>query len=101
MNIMAGGITVTPEQLTDISNQLSRGASDIETTLGTLASAVSPLHTDWVGAAQAKFEALWEEWQKSATSLHEALSGVAKLTADAASSYSSTEESIASSFNQS
>jgi len=97
---MAGGITVTPEQLQQISSQLTSGASEIESILSQLANLVSPLQSEWVGAAQAQFEELWTQWQSDATGLHQALEGVAQLTASASQSYASTEQSIASSFNQ-
>ena len=97
---MAGGITVTPEQLMEISAQLASGASEIESILGQLANVVSPLHSEWVGAAQAQFEELWQQWQTDATGLHAALEGVSQLTSQASTAYSSTEQQIASSFNQ-
>lgn len=97
---MAGGITVTPEQLTSISSQLTNGESEIESILSGLAAAVSPLGSDWVGAAQAQFEELWAQWQKDAAGLQQALSGIAQLTSQAAQAYEQTEQSIASSFSQ-
>ena len=97
---MAGGITVTPEHLQQISSQLTAGASEVESILSQLANAVSPLHSDWVGTAQAQFEDLWSQWQQDATGLHQALEGVAQLTAHASQSYAQTEQSIASSFVQ-
>ena len=97
---MASGITVTPEQLQQISAQLTSGASEVESILSQLANAVSPLQSEWVGAAQAQFEGLWTQWQRDATGLHQALEGVARLTAQASQSYESTEQSIASSFHQ-
>lgn len=97
---MAGGITVTPEQLQSISAQLTTGESDIESILSQLAGAVAPLGSTWVGAAQAQFEELWAQWQKDAAGLQQALSGIAQLTARAAQAYEQTESSIASSFNQ-
>jgi len=97
---MAGGITVTPAQLQEISAQMSSGAADVEATLSRLAGVVAPLRSDWVGAAQAQFEALWDEWQRDAAGLHSALTGIAQLTQNAASSYETTEQSVASSFNQ-
>jgi len=97
---MAGGITVTPEQLQEISSQLTAGASEVESVLSQLANVVSPLHSDWVGAAQARFEELWTQWQSDASGLHQALEGVAQLTAQASQSYESTEQNIASSFSQ-
>ena len=97
---MAGGITVTPEQLQEISAQLTSGASEVESILSQLANVVSPLQSEWVGAAQAQFEELWNQWQKDATGLHQALEGVAQLTQRASQAYSATEQNIASSFNQ-
>lgn len=98
---MPGGISVTPEQLQQISAQMSAGAADVEAILSRLAGNVSPLRSEWVGAAQAQFEALWDEWQRDATGLHSALTGIAQLTQNAAASYESTEHSIATSFTQS
>jgi WXG100 family type VII secretion target len=95
---MAGGITVTPEQLQSISSQMSSGAAEIESILQKLASVVSPLHTDWVGVAQQQFEGLWTKWQTDARGLHEALTGVSTLTTNAASNYEQTEQNIAKSF---
>jgi WXG100 family type VII secretion target len=97
---MAGGITVTPEQLQEISAQLTSGASEVEQILAQLANYVSPLHSDWVGAAQAQFEELWQQWQTDANGLHQALEGVAQLTAQASQAYSATEQNIATSFTQ-
>ena len=97
---MAGGISVTPEQLREISAQMSAGAADVEATLSRLAGTVSPLRSEWVGAAQAHFEVLWDQWQRDATGLHSALTGIAQLTQNAATSYETTEQSIATSFNQ-
>ena len=56
---MAGGITVTPEQLQSISAQLASGEQEIESILSQLRSVVSPLQTDWVGAAGSQFEELF------------------------------------------
>ncbi len=93
-----GGITVTPEQLAGVSRQLTQGAGTIDGLLSQLASQVSPLQGEWVGAAQASFEGLWNEWQTSAKQLHEALTGIATLTQQAATNYETTEQGIASSF---
>jgi WXG100 family type VII secretion target len=95
---MAGGITVTPEQLQTISGQLASGESEIESILNTLAGNVAPLHTDWTGTAQAQFEELWTQWQKDAAGLREALEGISRLTAQAATAYAQTESDIARSF---
>jgi 6 kDa early secretory antigenic target len=92
-------ITVTPEQLTQISGQLNTGAANIDGLLQQLGAAVQPLQGDWAGTAQQRFEALWLEWQNGAKQVHEALTGISQLTAQAAQNYESTEASNASSFN--
>ena len=94
------GFTVTPEQLAEISAQLRSGSALVEDTLSQLAGAVSPLETAWTGSAHAQFEVLWEQWQRDAAGLQQALVGIAQLTANAAQAYESTETSIASSFTQ-
>lgn len=91
-------ILVTPEQLQSVSAQLNGGAANIESQLAQLAAQVAPLQSEWRGVAQAQFEALWAEWQQSATGIQHALHGIAQLTAAAAVSYSDTEQAIASSF---
>jgi WXG100 family type VII secretion target len=91
-------ISVTPEQLQEISGQLTSGAGEVDSILAQLASYVSPLQGDWVGQAQQQFEALWTEWQNSARGLHEALTGIAMLTRQAGSAYETNEQGIAATF---
>jgi len=91
-------IRVTPEQLQSVSAQLNSGSANIESTLSQLASQVAPLGSDWAGVAQARFHELWAEWQRSANGLHEALTGISQLMAQASANYQDTEQSIASSF---
>jgi early secretory antigenic target protein ESAT-6 len=94
------GIRVTPEQLQQVSAQLDAGASSIEGTLRQLAGNVAPLGSDWAGVAQARFLELWAEWQRSGTTLHQALTGIARLTARAGASYESAEHGIAATFGR-
>lgn len=91
-------ILVTPERLQAVSGQLNGGAATIESTLGQLAAQVAPLQSEWRGVAQAQFEALWAEWQRSAAGIQHALHGIAQLTNAAGANYEQTESSIASSF---
>jgi WXG100 family type VII secretion target len=93
-------ILVTPEQLQSVSSQLTAGAASIESTLAQLMAQVAPLQGEWRGVAQTRFEALWQEWQQSARGIHDALTGISQLTAQAAANYSDTEQAIASSFSQ-
>jgi WXG100 family type VII secretion target len=94
---MAGmGIRVTPEQLQQVSARLDAGAAGIEGTLRELAAGVAPLGSDWAGVAQTRFLDLWAEWQRSGAALHQALTGIARLTA----TYQSAEQGIAASFGR-
>jgi WXG100 family type VII secretion target len=91
-------IAVTPEQLQSVGAQLSAGAANIESTLSQLAAQVAPLQSEWQGIAQARFQELWAEWQRSSRGIQEALNGISQLTTQAGAHYESTEQGIASSF---
>jgi 6 kDa early secretory antigenic target len=92
------GIRVTPEQLAALSARVNSGAGHIEGELTGLASSLAPLGSDWAGIAQQRFEVLWAEWQRSARTLHDALSGISLLLAQAGSHYAEAEQAIAGSF---
>ena len=91
-------IKVTPEQLQQVSGQLQAGSSNVDGILAQLASSVAPLGSDWAGVAQARFQELWVQWQKSAKALNESLTGISHLMNQASANYAQTEQSIASSF---
>ena len=93
-------IAVTPEQLQSVATQLNSGAANIESTLGQLAAQVAPLQSEWQGVAQARFQELWAEWQRSSRGIQEALHGISQLTQQAGANYEQTEQSIASSFGR-
>jgi WXG100 family type VII secretion target len=97
---MATGIAVTPERLLEISAQMSTGAADIQAILSRLSGNIAPVRSEWVGAAQAQFNALWDQLQKDASGVHSVLTGIAKLTENAATAYEAAERSIAQSFDQ-
>ena len=93
-------ILVTPEQLQSISTQLQAGAANIDSTLAQLAGQVAPLQSEWQGMAQARFQELWAEWQRSSRGIQEALNGIAVLTQQAGAQYQDAETNIAGSFNR-
>jgi len=96
---MTAGIRVTPEQLQSMSSHVARGSGEIEGQLAALRSLVSPLvGGEWAGAASAQFGTLWDEWQRSAAGLREALDGISTLLGTAGANYASAESQIASSF---
>jgi WXG100 family type VII secretion target len=94
------GIRVTPEQLAAMSGRVNSGAAHIEAELTGLAGSLAPIGGDWAGVAQQRFEALWAEWQRSARLLHEALTGISTMLAQAGAHYESAEQAIASSFGR-
>jgi WXG100 family type VII secretion target len=93
-------IRVTPEQLQQVSSQLTAGAGNVDGILAQLAANVAPLGSDWAGLAQARFQQLWDQWQRDATGLREALNGIAQMMGQASANYESTEQSIAASFGR-
>ncbi len=97
---MTSGIAVTPERLREISAQMSAGAADVEAILSRLSGNVAPVRSDWVGAAQAQFNTLWDQLQRDASGLHSVLTGIAKLTENAAAAYEAAELSIAQAFDE-
>ena len=54
----------------------------------------SVLGGEWQGAASGQFQSLWEEWQRSAAGLRDALDGIAQLLGSAATQYQLTEDGI-------
>jgi WXG100 family type VII secretion target len=92
-------IKVTSEDLHQLSSQVSTGSASIQDQLARLAGEVtSVVGGDWQGSASSQFEALWEEWQKSAAGLRDALDGISRLLNNAGTQYQSTEDSIRASF---
>jgi WXG100 family type VII secretion target len=88
-------IKVTSEDLANASSQLSTGAQEIDSQLGSMHSLVQELvASDWQGAASSSFETLYQEWNTSAANLRQALDGISKLLSHAASAYASTEQQI-------
>jgi WXG100 family type VII secretion target len=95
-----GNIRVTPEQLQSIGAQLNAGAANIESINSQLQSQVAPLGSDWAGTAQVRFQALWEEWRRSAQGIQEALHGISQMMGTASANYADTEAQNASMFSR-
>ncbi len=97
---MPSGIVVTPQRLREVSAQMSTGAADVKAILSRLSGNVAPVRSEWVGSAQTQFNALWDQLQKDANGLHSVLTGIAKLTENAATAYEAAELSIAKAFDE-
>jgi len=61
-------------------------------------SKVAPLGSDWASIAKANFTGLWEQWQRDAAGLHQALTGISALMRQAGSSYEQAEQANARAF---
>ena len=97
---MTSGIAVTPEKLREISTKMNSGAADVRAILSRLADNVAPVRSEWVGTAQSQFNTLWDQLQLDASGLNSVLTGIAKLTQNAASAYEAAEQSIARAFDE-
>lgn len=89
---------VTPEELMGLAQQVHGTAGSIETELGGLRSRVLPISGSWTGLAQDRFQVLYDEWNRSAQGLQQALAGISQLLAQAGQSYAEAERRIAGSF---
>src|SRR5215469_8941309 len=88
-------ITGTSEDLASASAQLSSGSQEIDSQLAGMRNLVQSLvASDWQGAASSAFDSLYQQWNTSAANLREALDGISKLLANAASAYADTEQQI-------
>jgi WXG100 family type VII secretion target len=87
------GIRVTAEDLAHVATQLNAESQEIDSRLAFLRSSVLALtSSQWQGAASSSFDALYEQWSTSAAKLREALDGISRLLANAASAYASAEQ---------
>jgi WXG100 family type VII secretion target len=88
-------IKVTSEDLANTAAQLSRGSQEIDAQLASMRNLVQSLvASDWQGAASSAFDGLYQQWNTSAASLREALDGISRLVANAATAYANTEQQI-------
>lgn len=91
-------IKVTAEDLHQLSGQVSTGSTQIQDQLSQMQNQVlSVVGGDWQGAASGQFNSLWDEWQRSAAGLKDALDGIARLLNNAGTQYQNTEDAIRSS----
>lgn len=89
---------VTPAELVALSQQVHATAGSIESELASLRGRVLPVSSSWGGAAQDRFQQLYEEWSRSASGLQQALAGISTLLGSAGRQYADTETTVASSF---
>lgn len=91
--------SVTSESLTAVAQQLTQGASSIETQLANLKSLVQGLVAgDWQGGASQAFAELYEQWDAAGLQLKESLEGISTQLTSAAISYDESENNITGTF---
>jgi WXG100 family type VII secretion target len=93
------GFSVTPEQLSGLSGAVLRTSADVRGEHQTLRGQLAPLFgADWSGAAAAQFTALYEQFDRSARGMSDALDGIGQLLSRAGTTYREAETAIAASF---
>jgi WXG100 family type VII secretion target len=93
------GLRVTPDQLSTLSSAVARASAEVRGEHQNLHGQLSPLFgADWSGAAAAQFTALYEQFDKHARGMSDALDGIGHLLARAGSTYAEVEHQIAASF---
>jgi WXG100 family type VII secretion target len=88
-------IKVTAEDLQTLSSNVMSGSQSIQDQLSRLQGEVSSvIGGDWMGTASGAFHMRYEEWNRSAVGLKDALDGISQLLSHAAVQYQNTEDAI-------
>lgn len=94
------GFKVTPEQLSTLSGAVLRTSGEVRADHQTLRGQLSPLFgAEWSGSAAAQFTALYEQFDRSARGMCDALEGIGQLLSRAGTTYREAETAIAASFH--
>lgn len=92
-------LRVTPAQLEALGATTHRVSGDVRGQHHGLRAQLAPLFgADWSGAAAARFTSLYDDFDRHALGLCDALDGIGALLVRAGSAYADVEHSIAASF---
>lgn len=90
-------LEVTFESLSATSSDLGKGGGEIDHQLNSMESKVRDLtNAGWKGSASSAFQELWDQWQRGAKDVREALEGIGQMASEAARTYEETEQQLAS-----
>lgn len=76
----------------DVTGYLAEFEERLQQAAGVVSAVVG---SDWSGSAAKEFHAGWVEWKQGAAEIHTALAGMARLLAEAAGTYETTETHVA------
>lgn len=91
-------MSVRPEQVTALANQIRSGANGIRSQLDTLESEVGKLRAAWNGEAQTAYDRAQREWSAKLTELQQLLEQIATKTQGMSEEYVSRDRSSAGRF---
>ena len=92
-------LTVTPAQLEALGGSTHRACAQVRSEHQHLRAQLAPLFgADWSGAAAGQFTALYDDFDRHAKGLCDALDGIGGLLVRAGTAYADTESQIAASF---
>jgi len=95
---MMESMSVRPEQVTALSEQIRGGATSIRNELNELESKVSTLRGQWGGEAQLSYDEAQRKWDRSIGELQQLLEQIARSTQEISSGYSDTDKKAAGRF---
>ena len=92
-------LKVTPAQLETLGSTTHRVCTDVRGAHQNLTAQLAPLFgADWVGSASIQFSELYDNFDRHAKGLCDALDGIGALLVRAGTAYAEVEQQIAASF---
>ena len=91
-------IKVTPQELRGTASRLNGGSNQINGILGQLQREVHGMADMWTGVAHDQYKQYYEQWDKAAKQLNEALHNLSELTTKAADAFEQADQSISKMF---
>ena len=95
---MMESMSVRPEQVTGLSEQIRGGATSIRNELNELESKVSTLRGQWGGEAQLSYDEAQRKWTKSLAEMQQLLEQIATKTDEMGTQYTQKDKSAAGRF---
>jgi WXG100 family type VII secretion target len=96
---IVSNLKVTPSQLSALGARVSHVSAEVRADHQGLRGQLTPLFgSDWAGSASAQFTALYEQFDRHARGMSDALDGIGTLLARAAVAYADVEQQVAASF---